>query len=278
MIAGPQEPDAQSAGPEVLLEADRLTIRFGGLTAVKDFSLAMSRYELVGLIGPNGAGKTTIFNLLTGVYRPTAGTLTFKGRSLIGLPPWRIARSGVARTFQNIRTFKDLSVLDNVRIGGGATLTYRTRHVLVETVIAAGEKELIDRSLELLSIFGLEGRKDDMARNLPYGSQRRLEIARALASRPSLLLLDEPAAGLNSAEAMELMDTILKIRDEFHLAVLLIEHNMEVVMGICERILVLNYGRTIAEGVPAAIQANPDVIAAYLGQTAEEPGRAGGVS
>jgi branched-chain amino acid transport system ATP-binding protein len=265
---------ARERSAENILAADRLTIRFGGLTAVSEFSLAMNRYELAGLIGPNGAGKTTIFNLLTGVYQPTAGTLRFAGRSLVGLPPHRIARAGVARTFQNIRVFKDLSVLDNVRIGGGTTVGYRGRKILVETAVAAGEKELTDRALALLAIFGLERRRDEAARSLSYGDQRRLEIARALAARPSLLLLDEPAAGLNTAEAIALMETILKIRDEFHLAVLLIEHNMEVVMGICERILVLNYGRTIAEGPPAAIQSNQEVIAAYLGEAADAGGEA----
>jgi len=254
---------------DVLLEADRLSVRFGGLLAVSEFSLKMSRYELVGLIGPNGAGKTTIFNLLTGVYRPSSGRLSFRGRPLDGLPPHRIAREGIARTFQNIRIFKDLSVLDNVRIAGGPGLRYGLRHVVFEPAVAAEEKELLDRSLALLAIFGLDGRRDEQAKNLSYGNQRRLEIARALATRPSLLLLDEPAAGLNVAEALGLMDTIVRIRDEFHLAVLLIEHNMEVVMGICERIVVLNYGRTIAEGSPAAVQANPAVIAAYLGEAVD---------
>ncbi len=260
---------------ERLLETDRLTIRFGGLTAVGDFTLAMNRYDLVGLIGPNGAGKTTIFNLLTGVYRPTSGGFRFRGRSLVGFPPHRIAREGVARTFQNIRIFKNLTVLDNVRIGGAPTIAYKTRHSLLETATSKQETELRERCMSLLSIFGLDRRAHEHARNLSYGDQRRLEIARALASSPSLLLLDEPAAGLNTAEAAALMETILAIRDDFHLAVLLIEHNMRVVMGICERILVLNYGRTIAEGAPAEIQAHPEVIAAYLGR---EQGSGGGTA
>ena len=253
-----------------LLEARNVTIRFGGLTAVSDFNLALDAHELVGLIGPNGAGKTTIFNMLTGVYAPTDGEIVFDGKSTVGCKPFEITARGVARTFQNIRLFKDLTVLDNVKIGGHIHYTYSgTSAVLHTNRFHHAEDEAEERALELLRIFDLERRARDFAKNLPYGDQRRLEIARALAAQPKLLLLDEPAAGLNDRETHDLISTIHDVRDRFGVAILLIEHHMELVMGICERIVVLNFGKTIAQGTPEEVRSNPVVIEAYLGEPAE---------
>jgi len=253
-----------------LLDARHVTIRFGGLTAVSDFNLSILPHELVGLIGPNGAGKTTIFNMLTGVYKPTEGEIEIGGTPTRELKPYQITSLGVARTFQNIRLFKELSVLDNVKIGGHIHYKYAgTSAVLHTNRFRAAEDEAEEQAFRLLELFGLASRAHGSAKNLPYGDQRRLEIARALAARPKLLLLDEPAAGLNTGETLRLMDKIHEIRDRFDLAILLIEHNMELVMGICERIIVLNFGKTIAEGTPEAVRANQDVVEAYLGEPAE---------
>ncbi|HVS33716.1 MAG TPA: ABC transporter ATP-binding protein [Thermoanaerobaculia bacterium] len=261
------------AGDQPILEASSVTIRFGGLTAVSDFNMDIRPHELVGLIGPNGAGKTTIFNMLTGVYKPTEGEIKIAGQSTRGFKPYQITSLGVARTFQNIRLFKDLSVLDNVRIGGHIHYKYAgTVAVLHTNRFHEAESVAEEEALRLLEIFGLRSRAHYNAKNLPYGDQRRLEIARALAVRPKLLLLDEPAAGLNTGETLELMNKIHEIRDRFGLAILLIEHNMELVMGICERIVVLSFGKTIAQGPPDAIRSDPTVIEAYLGEPMEAAG------
>jgi branched-chain amino acid transport system ATP-binding protein len=240
---------------------------FGGLRAVSDFNVAIEPGELVGLIGPNGAGKTTAFNLLTGVYEPTTGQIEFDGQSVIGLKPYQITQRGIARTFQNIRLFANLSVLDNVKIA----YHFHVKYGLLESVMRIGryyaeEKEIEQRAIRFLEIFQLAHRKDEIAKNLPYGEQRRLEIARALAAQPRLLLLDEPAAGMNPQETQQLMDMIRWIRKEFNLTILLIEHDMSLVMGVCERIYVLDYGSIIAHGTPAEIKNNPRVIEAYLGE------------
>jgi branched-chain amino acid transport system ATP-binding protein len=253
-----------------LLHANNVTIRFGGLTAVCEFNLELRPHELVGLIGPNGAGKTTIFNMLTGVYKPTEGTIQVGGVATHQMKPYQITSLGVARTFQNIRLFKDLTVLNNVKIGGHIHFKYSGLSAVLHTNrFHAAEDQAEAEAMKLLEIFGLSGRANFLAKNLPYGDQRRLEIARALAARPKLLLLDEPAAGLNDSETRSFMDTIHDIRDRFDIAILLIEHNMELVMGICERIVVLNFGKTIAQGTPEEIRANDAVIEAYLGEPAE---------
>jgi branched-chain amino acid transport system ATP-binding protein len=255
---------------DILLQANNVTIRFGGLTAVCEFNLDIRPHELVGLIGPNGAGKTTIFNMLTGVYKPTEGEIHIGGVKTVEMKPYQITSLGVARTFQNIRLFKELSVLENVKIGGHIHYKYSlTSAVLHTNRFHRAEDEAEEQAMALLDIFGLRERAHYYAKNLPYGDQRRLEIARALAARPKLLLLDEPAAGLNDSETRALMNTIHDIRDRFDIAILLIEHNMELVMGICERIVVLNFGKTIAEGTPEEIRANDAVIEAYLGEPAE---------
>ncbi|HYH10117.1 MAG TPA: ABC transporter ATP-binding protein [Thermoanaerobaculia bacterium] len=255
---------------DILLHAKNVTIRFGGLTAVSDFNVEIRPHELLGLIGPNGAGKTTIFNMLTGVYKPTEGEIVIGGVSTRQMKPYQITSLGVARTFQNIRLFKDLTVLDNVKIGGHIHYKYSgTSAVLHTNRFHDAEATAEVEAMRLLKIFGLEHRAHDDAKNLPYGDQRRLEIARALAAKPKLLLLDEPAAGLNDSETRALMETIADIRKRFDIAILLIEHNMELVMGICERIVVLNFGKTIAMGTPEQIRSDEKVIEAYLGEPAE---------
>ena len=257
-------------GKTPILECRRIGIDFGGLSAVDEFTIAIGRTEICGIIGPNGAGKTTIFNLLTNVYRPTRGSILVNGVDTLGMTTDEVNRRGVARTFQNIRLFKDLTVEENVLIGLHKSMNYSVASSMLRLPkYWKQEKEARERVRELLHIFHMENMTAQQAGSLPYGAQRRLEIVRSLATNPGILLLDEPAAGMNPSETAELMETIRKIRDEFHIAIMLIEHDMKLVMGICEGIAVLNYGRIIAKGTPDEIRNNPVVIEAYLGKEDE---------
>lgn len=250
-----------------LLEIRNLSISFGGLRAVDDFNIEVKKGCLYGLIGPNGAGKTTIFNLLTGVYRPNEGIITLDGQDITGKRTIDINRAGIARTFQNIRLFKELSVADNVKVGLHNHLHYNTMEGILRLPrYRAVEKQLQEQSLELLKVFELDGEAEVLAANLPYGKQRKLEIARALATKPKLLLLDEPAAGMNPNETLELMDTIKFVRDHFDMTIVLIEHDMKLVSGICEELTVLNFGRVLCQGATNDVLNNPEVIKAYLGE------------
>ena len=250
-----------------MLEVKNLGISFGGLRAVDRFEINIEKGQLYGLIGPNGAGKTTVFNMLTGVYKPDDGLIRLDGKELTGKSTIEINKERIARTFQNIRLFKGQSVLDNVKIGLHNHYAYSTlTGILRLPKYRQMEKEMDEKAVELLKVFGLEDKKDYLASNLPYGAQRKLEIARALATEPKLLLLDEPAAGMNPNETMELMDTIRFVRDEFGMTILLIEHDMKLVSGICEKITVLNFGQVLAQGETKEVLNNPEVIKAYLGE------------
>ncbi len=254
----------------MLLQISNLTHYFGGLCAVSDFNLGLEQGELVGVIGPNGAGKTTVFNLITGVYHASKGSIQLNGVELVGKSANQVTALGIARTFQNIRLFKDLSVLDNVRIAQYAQVAYNPFEALLHLGrYNREEQRSIENGMQLLSVFKLAEFADETSKNLPYGQQRRLEIARALATHPRILLLDEPAAGMNPAEIEQLMELIRWVREEFKLTIILIEHQMRLVMGICERIKVLDFGATIAEGLPQEIQNNRRVLEAYLGEGAE---------
>jgi branched-chain amino acid transport system ATP-binding protein len=254
-----------------LLKLDQATIQFGGLKAVSALDFHIDAEEMVGLIGPNGAGKTTVFNLITGVYQPTSGRIEFAGKAVGGQRAYRITSRGIARTFQNIRLFSSLSVFDNVRAACNMHLRHGIAHALWRgAAYDREEAEIEHRVMEVLEIFGLASLRDTQAKSLPYGDQRRLEIVRALATQPKLLLLDEPAAGMNPTEKVELMKLIRFVQEKFKIAILLVEHDMKVVMGICERIAVLDYGMKIAEGTPEQVKCDAKVIAAYLGKEADD--------